>query len=365
MNQKTIPAGRQGFANIILLVVILVLASVGAYVTFNGIPSSLSGTPMPQPAPAPAPIPVPAPTPIPPPNPTPTPVVCTQDAKLCPDGSYVSRIRPRCEFAKCPGTNPPSVIECKKDSDCPSSQYMCQETQGTGTGCSSNDPSCVPTHTLTKGECKVKEGNRCSINSDCTGGNLCHKNICTSPLGKECSGPSDTSCPSDYECVQGCGPPVVRYPDNTPPQYFCQLKGYIRACPICLAENTLITTPSGVIAVRDLRKGAKVWTLNSSGTRISGSILETVRMLVPVTHYVVHLVLDDGRELFVSPNHPTADGRLVGSLKKGDALDKAVVVKAELQPYHSPYTYDILPSGETGRYWANGILMGSTLFDSK
>ena len=29
-------------------------------------------------------------------------VVCTQDAKLCPDGSYVSRQGPNCEFAACP-----------------------------------------------------------------------------------------------------------------------------------------------------------------------------------------------------------------------------------------------------------------------
>ncbi len=30
---------------------------------------------------------------------------CTQEAKLCPDGSYVGRTGPRCEFAKCPGEN--------------------------------------------------------------------------------------------------------------------------------------------------------------------------------------------------------------------------------------------------------------------
>jgi hypothetical protein len=28
---------------------------------------------------------------------------CTADAKMCPDGSYVSRQGPRCEFAPCPG----------------------------------------------------------------------------------------------------------------------------------------------------------------------------------------------------------------------------------------------------------------------
>ena len=29
-------------------------------------------------------------------------VVCTLDAKLCPDGSYVGRTGPNCEFAACP-----------------------------------------------------------------------------------------------------------------------------------------------------------------------------------------------------------------------------------------------------------------------
>jgi len=31
------------------------------------------------------------------------PVVCTMDAKLCADGSYVGRIAPNCDFAACPG----------------------------------------------------------------------------------------------------------------------------------------------------------------------------------------------------------------------------------------------------------------------
>ncbi len=32
-------------------------------------------------------------------------VACTQEAKLCPDGSYVGRTGPKCEFAACPGGN--------------------------------------------------------------------------------------------------------------------------------------------------------------------------------------------------------------------------------------------------------------------
>ena len=30
-------------------------------------------------------------------------VVCTMDAKICPDGSGVGRVGPDCEFAPCPG----------------------------------------------------------------------------------------------------------------------------------------------------------------------------------------------------------------------------------------------------------------------
>ncbi len=42
------------------------------------------------------------------PTPTPTPdntVMCTLEAMQCPDGSYVGRVPPTCEFAACPGTS--------------------------------------------------------------------------------------------------------------------------------------------------------------------------------------------------------------------------------------------------------------------
>lgn len=39
-------------------------------------------------------------------------IFCTLDAKLCPDGSYVGRVPPTCEFASCPGaTSTPSLTE--------------------------------------------------------------------------------------------------------------------------------------------------------------------------------------------------------------------------------------------------------------
>ena len=44
-----------------------------------------------------------------------------------------------------------------------------------------------------------------------------------------------------------------------------------------------------------------------------------------------------------------------------DPLDHSIVKTAELVPYGQAYTYDLLPSGVTGFYWANGILLGSTI----
>lgn len=51
-------------------------------------------------------------------DPIETPVACTEEAKMCPDGSFVGRVAPNCEFAECPmieqvttPTPPPTVIE--------------------------------------------------------------------------------------------------------------------------------------------------------------------------------------------------------------------------------------------------------------
>ena len=35
-------------------------------------------------------------------NTNPPPIACTQEAKICPDGSVVGRVGPNCEFAPCP-----------------------------------------------------------------------------------------------------------------------------------------------------------------------------------------------------------------------------------------------------------------------
>ncbi len=132
-------------------------------------------------------------------------------------------------------------------------------------------------------------------------------------------------------------------------------------CPICLAGDTLIDTPSGSVAVKDVRVGMQIFTLNTAGKRISGVVIKTSKVPVSPTHRMIHLVLSDGRELFVSPGHPTTLGRTVGDLKPGSLYDGASVVATERVSYSEGATYDVLPSGETGFYFANGVLLGSTL----
>ncbi len=131
--------------------------------------------------------------------------------------------------------------------------------------------------------------------------------------------------------------------------------------PPCLSAGTVISTPDGDVSIIDLKPGMIVFTLDVNGNRIATPLELVSRASVPGDHTLCRLILDDGRELFVSPGHPTADGREAGDLSVGDMLDGALVVTAEKVQYDAGHTYDLLPSGETGSYFANGIPMGSTL----
>jgi hypothetical protein len=132
-------------------------------------------------------------------------------------------------------------------------------------------------------------------------------------------------------------------------------------CPICLARGTRIATPAGDSAVEDLKIGDIVWTRDATGARVATPLIDIGSTPVPVTHRVVQLRLSDGRAVDVSPGHPTADGKKVGDLAAGDLYDGAVVLSALLSPYAGGATFDVLPAGATGTYWANGVLLGSTI----
>jgi hypothetical protein len=160
---------------------------------------------------------------------------------------------------------------------------------------------------------------------------------------------------SSFTAVQGTVRPdgTVSVASSTP--------GSRPNCPICLAATTLIATPDGARVVTTLRPGTLVWTVGADGARIAAPVLEVGSTPVPPGHLMVHVRLADGRELWASPGHRTADGRPLGGLAAGETLDGSQIVLWELVPYSGERTYDLLPAGPTGDYWANGILLASTL----
>ncbi|MBI3274319.1 MAG: hypothetical protein HYZ69_04205 [Candidatus Colwellbacteria bacterium] len=298
MNQKTVPAGRHGFVNIAILILIIVIAGLVGYLAIFGKPY---------------------------PVPTPVPIACTQEAKECSDGSYVSRSGPNCEFSACPEMLPSPLPK-------PSEEQIF-----------------------------LREGQRESsfllekIYPDYVTG----LNFWEYPIATEKGYPATLRV---GEIVSnGCTITLTLTRIEGNIATFIKKTDFNRPCPICLAGDTLIDTIFGRVPVKYLWKGAPVWTSDKAGHRVAGIILETSKTPVPPEHQMVHLVLDDGRELFVSPGHPTVDGRTVGELSPGDFYDGASVIGAERVSYSQGATYDILPSGETGFYWANGVLLGSTL----
>lgn len=129
----------------------------------------------------------------------------------------------------------------------------------------------------------------------------------------------------------------------------------------CLPGNALISVPSGLMPLKNLKSGDLVWTTDRFGHRVQAVIIQKTKRIVSKDHKMAHIVLKDGRELIVSHGHPTIDNKEIGYLVKGQILDKSQIVSVEIMPYKEKYTYDILPSGDTGGYWVNSILIGSTL----
>ena len=132
-------------------------------------------------------------------------------------------------------------------------------------------------------------------------------------------------------------------------------------CPICLSADSEIKTPNGEVNVKDINDGMTVWSTDSNGTIIKSNVIKVNKVFVGDAQKIIDLQLTDGRELFVSPSHPTYDNRTIADLKIGERYDGSTVKSMELVQYKYQFTYDILPDSQTGDYFANGILVGSTL----
>lgn len=129
---------------------------------------------------------------------------------------------------------------------------------------------------------------------------------------------------------------------------------------ICLAATDRIATPTGSVPVTEVSSGMIVWTRDAFGRRVAAPVLAVTRRVAPAGQRMLRLTLSDGRVVQASPGHPTITGRRVGDLAPGDLLDGSAVRTIEELPYAGA-TWDLLPAGATGAYWANDVLLGSTL----
>jgi hypothetical protein len=130
----------------------------------------------------------------------------------------------------------------------------------------------------------------------------------------------------------------------------------------CASPDTRIATPNGERAIASLEPGEEVYSVDDGAIRVVPIL--RVRRTPVFRHRVQQVRLATGVVLEISAGHPTADGRSFADLVAGTELDGSAVVGSELVPYGYPFTYDILPASDTGTYFAEGVLIGSTLFEA-
>lgn len=193
----------------------------------------------------------------------------------------------------------------------------------------------------------------CQVGLDCIGclsGPIMEHYLCT------------TSCTSDTDCTDatrphcnlpgamgGGGPGLC-----TPAGYGCSWGA------VCASPDTPIATPDGERPIASLREGDLVYSA-SYGALVAVPIVRVASTPAAVGHRVMRVRLASGRSVEMSPGHPTADGRLFGSLRAGDTLDGELIETSDLVPFGFERTHDILPASDTGTYVAAGVLVGSTL----
>jgi len=143
----------------------------------------------------------------------------------------------------------------------------------------------------------------------------------------------------------------------------------------CLPKTTRILTSQGEEQIDNIQIGDSVYTLNNIDGKILVPILQVNKVVVQKNYILTKITLEDGRSIQASPKHPIPikinyarssrnqyEELLFSDIKKGDHIDNSRVVSIEFVNYNGGFTYDILPAGESGYYWAEGILVGSTLF---
>lgn len=172
------------------------------------------------------------------------------------------------------------------------------------------------------------EAGSCCGSSCCAVGQLCCE-VNVGPATLSCSDPIDGTCP--------------------------------KGCPecACAAPDTPIATPSGEVPIAELRMGDLVYSQDAHGIVVVP--IRQVNRTPVLGHTVLEITLRGERSLQISPDHPDAEGLPLGRLAPGSWHQGVHIQSVRTVPYQGSMTYDVLPAGETGVYFAAGLPIGSTL----
>ncbi len=133
------------------------------------------------------------------------PIACTQEAKQCPDGSYVSRTGPNCEFAACPNSS-----NCAKEGE-----RVRASGEGFPANCCSN---LKPMYGYTQEDCSAP-----GLPGDIGTCSNCGNGVCESQNNEnKCNCPEDCN-KADKESCEKLGGKWGRFGADAPPAGECNL----------------------------------------------------------------------------------------------------------------------------------------------
>jgi len=278
-------------------------------------------------------------------------------------------------------------LSCSSDADCPQRGcYMCAATKCVNGHCViESNPGAGGSSTGGQGSGGVQSGGAEGVGGF-AGMNAGGKagSAGTGGGGNTCG---TTTCGANEICITGrcagcCNlpPACIPKPSNCLETYTCgcfatdpcggctkcqSVTGTTVVCGnctcVCAAAWSPVATPNGSRRIADLQVGDLVYTIDH-GERVAMPIARVNRRQV-TRHALVRARLSGGTVVEMSGGHPTGDGGRFDGLMPGQRLGAAEIVSVETVPYDEPFTYDILPSSDTGTYFVGDAWVGSTLYD--
>ncbi|MEN9578567.1 MAG: hypothetical protein RJA70_1576 [Pseudomonadota bacterium] len=289
-----------------------------------------------------------------------------------------------CESSALPNSLTPTQADCTWGQDprpnC-RTQALCQDgkwriTEGNtdtcgapslGADCGTAPRAAMSECPVLNAECWYPSGERCWCSS-CRGGSefpICQE---ITPPEWACA-PKLEGCPAVMpQAGSECSDPGLSCGPNCELQIVCEggrWRWQQGLCPICASPETPIATPEGERRLADIRTGDHVYSVHNGAT-VPVRVLNASHTTV-FEHFVLRVVLDNGRVLEVSPGHPTGDNlNTFADLYAGGPFDDMHrVVSLERVKFTHGATYDILPDSDTGSYFAAGAQVGSSLFSRR